>query len=824
MVKLTMRLKVFRIAGWALIGRLSLPAAQLSGIVVDASGFTIPHATIKIACAGANRSGGTDGQGRFHFPTLPEGSCRIHIVHAGFAAFEEELTGRDTVLRVQLAVETHRDSIRVTADGEDAPSPAPEIGTVSIDDAELRKISNDPRVWVSYAKLLAGVADAPAQLYVDGLPASQLPPAALIARIIVNPDTFSAEYSNGNYTHIEIITRAPARQFRFNVGTDSLGFGGRDVLAPGPNAISHSINGSLSGAIPHLPLAVSLVASVSESVDPVAVTAILSGIGFPSLDSDRSGTFGSRSLSLSPDVYYYPAKELQLHFSYSESLSVGRNMGVGGLTLMDAGTDTSFGNREGRFTFHGVRKALAYRGGFVIVRSEAGNSARNTEPGLNVLGDFSTGGPALLKSDSTHLAWSWKSVIEPASGQSWSAGFTVAGTDDTRHDAPNPGGVYTFTDLDSYAQFLTGSSTAIWTGFQGNGSLHFGQLNVSPFLQKRLFKSSHVSVNAGVRADAQSSAGVFVSPRLSAAVGWHGFVIRGGAGMFVHNIPGNVFIRAIQGDGTHLTPILIDGAGMDAASQPTLESAPLVLTSLSPSLALPRELIGKITLNRALGRFTPGIEYTDTRDWKLLGSQRFAGEDGWMDVIASNRSHVAQRIQSQLSYAWKAERLTLSHEWIHSYDNTDGPFSFPEQQNNLAAEWARSSGVPRQNVTLAGSFKLIRSVYLTLTDSWHGSAPYNITEAADPEGDGLFNDRGGRPRNSGNGPAFNSLSAYTSRRFAVPEKFAHAIHGMTVGLRCDNLLGNRNYLSVGSVAGSPAFGQPMVAAMGRSVRLWFTFD
>jgi hypothetical protein len=115
-------------------------------------------------------------------------------------------------------------------------------------------------------------------------------------------------------------------------------------------------------------------------------------------------------------------------------------------------------------------------------------------------------------------------------------------------------------------------------------------------------------------------------------------------------------------------------------------------------------------------------------------------------------------------------------------------------------------------------------VYLTLTDSWHGSAPYNITEAADPEGDGLFNDRGGRPRNSGNGPAFNSLSAYTSRRFAVPEKFAHAIHGMTVGLRCDNLLGNRNYLSVGSVAGSPAFGQPMVAAMGRSVRLWFTFD
>jgi hypothetical protein len=245
---------------------------------------------------------------------------------------------------------------------------------------------------------------------------------------------------------------------------------------------------------------------------------------------------------------------------------------------------------------------------------------------------------------------------------------------------------------------------------------------------------------------------------------------------------------------------------------------------MAPSLTLPRQFIGKIAANRTFGHFTPGLEYTQTHDWKLLGSQRFVDADGWMDVIASNRARIARQLQSQLSYGWRGQRITFYHECVRTYDDTDGPFSFPQLQNDLTAEWARSAGRPSQNITFAGSFRPVKSLYLTLTDSWHGSAPYNITDAGDPEADGLFNDRGGRPRNSGNGPPFNSLSGYLSRRFAAPRAFGRMAHGVTVGLRGDNLLGNKNYLSVGSVAGSSSFGHPLAAAPGRSVRLWFSFD
>src|SRR4029077_20833687 len=108
---------------------------------------------------------------------------------------------------------------------------------------------------------LAGSANSPAQIYVDGMPAAQLPPAAQIARIIVNPDTFSAEYTDGGNAHIDIITKAPDRRLHFNLGSDVAGAGGGSTLTPGPQAVLRSVNGSLSGAVPDPPFSFSAVGS-----------------------------------------------------------------------------------------------------------------------------------------------------------------------------------------------------------------------------------------------------------------------------------------------------------------------------------------------------------------------------------------------------------------------------------------------------------------------------------------------------------------------------------------------------------------------------------
>ena len=95
----------------------------------------------------------------------------------------------------------------------------------------------------------------------------------------------------------------------------------------------------------------------------------------------------------------------------------------------------------------------------------------------------------------------------------------------------------------------------------------------------------------------------------------------------------------------------------------------------------------------------------------------------------------------------------------------------------------------------------------------------------DISGDGLFNDHGGLPCNSGDGPAYRSVSLYAYRHFALGRLLPNRDKpfGIDAGVQADDVLGNRNYLCYGAVVGSPLFGQPLAALPRRSVRLWFDF-
>jgi hypothetical protein len=113
---------------------------------------------------------------------------------------------------------------------------------------------------------------------------------------------------------------------------------------------------------------------------------------------------------------------------------------------------------------------------------------------------------------------------------------------------------------------------------------------------------------------------------------------------------------------------------------------------------------------------------------------------------------------------------------------------------------------------------------VNVSDAWNGGAPYNITTALDAAGNGLYVDRGGRARNSGDGPGYNLLSLYAYRRVSLPNAVVRGHLHLNLGLQADNILDNRNYISVGSIAGSPSFGRPMAAFPGRSLRVYVNVD
>jgi hypothetical protein len=101
-----------------------------------------------------------------------------------------------------------------------------------------------------------------------------------------------------------------------------------------------------------------------------------------------------------------------------------------------------------------------------------------------------------------------------------------------------------------------------------------------------------------------------------------------------------------------------------------------------------------------------------------------------------------------------------------------------------------------------------------------------VISGADEDGNGVFNERGGRPRNSGNSPAQHALSLSGSRRVQLPRIFGRPRNHphLTLGVNVDNLLNTRQPGAFGSVAGSSTFGRALGGTHGRSARVWMSLD
>jgi hypothetical protein len=323
-------------------------------------------------------------------------------------------------------------------------------------------------------------------------------------------------------------------------------------------------------------------------------------------------------------------------------------------------------------------------------------------------------------------------------------------------------------------------------------------------------------VRGGLRADYQAGGGTLVSPRLSGVALWHGATLRGGAGLFVHDWTTGVLLQAVKNDRSHLDRFLATGG-----------STPIPIDSrIAGDLARPRDLVLRASVERPWGGVTPGIEYTWTRATHRLGSRRLAARDGLVDTLESNRFARRHQVHASLQAQAKGQRLGVHYQWTRSRDDGDGPFSLPETQEALAAEEARSAGIAPHELSVVVSLDLPGHVSLTVVDSWHSSTPYDVTSGSDPAGLGLFNSRGGRPRNSGNGPGYHATSLYASRRIALPGTGGRSGQRTyaNVSLHVENLLNHRNDVVLGSVPGSPLFGMPLVALPGRSLRLSVSFD
>ena len=383
---------------------LSGAASTVTGVVVDPQGLPVPGARVELSCPEHRASVHTDAQGRFEIAGAAD-ACRLSVRLRGFSPVHQPV-GRATAFVIRLRVADVTETVTVTPS---APAgirrAAP--GSVSLSDTELKAIAGNTTELVRYASLLAGAAIRPTTVYVDGLPAGVLPPIETIERISVNADPFAAEFADGDVTFVQIITKAPARTFRLNAGTDLLGLGGRDVIAPGSRPASRLGNVRVTGPVPHLPVTFSSAVSVGRTSMDVPIRVALPDTA----DATDTATATNRIWSAAVDVHYAPTPPIRIRPSYRESRTHAANLGVGGIVMPEAGFASSFTAREARVTMTAIGSRLLYEGGLVVGRTFSRTTANSEGLGIAVSGDVVMGGSPISRAQTNRIQWTSKHVF-----------------------------------------------------------------------------------------------------------------------------------------------------------------------------------------------------------------------------------------------------------------------------------------------------------------------------------------------------------------------------------------------------------------------------
>jgi hypothetical protein len=169
----------------------------------------------------------------------------------------------------------------------------------------------------------------------------------------------------------------------------------------------------------------------------------------------------------------------------------------------------------------------------------------------------------------------------------------------------------------------------------------------------------------------------------------------------------------------------------------------------------------------------------------------------------------ALQVNLRKNFAGQGEML-FSYTWSHSRNNVevDGAGGGPNDEHNLAAEWADSALDQRHRAVLSGWVRLPYDFALGGVGNIASGVPYNITTGADNNGDGQLNDRpviDGEVigRNTGRGNMLYEIDLYLERDFKL-NSFNVALRGEVY-----NLTNHANVFGYNGVYGNNANGEPL---------------
>ncbi len=207
-----------------------------------------------------------------------------------------------------------------------------------------------------------------------------------------------------------------------------------------------------------------------------------------------------------------------------------------------------------------------------------------------------------------------------------------------------------------------------------------------------------------------------------------------------------------------------------------------------------------------------------------------------------------------LNLPWHRTNLFVNYSLASARNDSDGAFSLPANNFDLAAEWGPSPNDVRHRASGLLTLDLWRGLKLSAMVNASSGSPYNVTTGFDDNGDTVSNDRPtGVGRNSARGAGRSDAGGRVSWTFGFGErKGATGAGGPQIMIRtiggpapesmggfsggaenkrwrfelfvaATNLFNHTNLLAYSGVITSPFFGQATSAMAARRMELGTRF-
>ncbi len=422
-------------------------------------------------------------------------------------------------------------------------------------------------------------------------------------------------------------------------------------------------------------------------------------------------------------------------------------------------------------------------------------------------------------------------------------------------------GVYAFSSLPN---FLANRYTTFQQAFGAPSQLQSNP-NIGFFVQDEWKVSPHLTINAGLRYDAQflpepvTTDANNLAPRLGIAYapGDRKTVLRGNVGIYFDRIPLRATSNAFQRDGSKYKVAVLafgqPGAPVFPQTLPDFPANVLVsITTIDPAIENSYNIQASLQLERELSPSTSlSVGFLHTRGLHIILSRnvnvptapasagvpnlgrpdpRFANVGRFESSGESDYNGLAVSLNRRFQ-RWAGVRVayTLSK----ASDNAGNAFFFtPQDNSNLSDEWGPSDNDQRHRLALSGTFEIPRGSLDSAARRalsgfqfgyifTYGSAlPFNPVLGNDRNFDTNVNDRPvGVGRNSARGFKFTSLDLRVSRKLRLSEtmNLEALVEGFNVFNHANLQLPN-NVVGTGTTP-LPSFGLPTAAADPRQIQV-----